>query len=213
MKIKIYYHNEILSPAFGEKPDELPAELLFDGSHHRLVWKGSRADLYLPANETDVRLLEILFSLSGEKRLPNFLIESYRPLSYGDVVVIDRRAFVCRTKDWMAIDAFPRAASKETGEFRLLENLLEMVRLWREREFAAADAAENHEPGSPDWTIFAERRSIYKKCGEELSFAVAKHHGEMLNKANIESEKNSEDFAEKLKMKDSDDWASFEKER
>ena len=83
MKIKIYHHNKILAPAFGEKPDELPDNLLFDGSHHRLVWKGSLTDLDLAAGETDERLLETLFSLSGEKRLPNFLIERYRPLSYG----------------------------------------------------------------------------------------------------------------------------------
>lgn len=204
MKIKIYYHDEIISPAFSEESDTLPDELLLDGSHHRLVWKGSAGDLNLSESEDDQRLLESLFSMSGDTRLPDFLDERYRPLSYGDVVLIDKRAYICRTADWLGLEAFPLAAPKSAGEFRLLEKLLEMVRIWQEREFAAQDAAENHEDGSPDWTIFVERRSIYKQCGEELKIALARHHTEMLRKANIESEKNSEDFAERLKMKNPD---------
>ena len=129
------------------------------------------------------------------------MIERYRPLGYGDIVLLDKRAFVCRTKDWLTIEAFPVASTRNAGEFRLLEKLHETVRLWQEREFAADDAMENHEPGSPDWTIFNERRLVYKKCAEELSSILTKHHGEMLNKDNIGLEKDHEDFVEKMTMK------------
>lgn len=204
MRIKIYHHDEIVSPEYNEKENVLPEDLLFDGSHHRLVWKGEAKELNLSETENGQTLLENLFSISGHGKMPGFLIERYRPLGYGDVVIIDKRAHVCRTKDWLPIEAFPTASIGNAGEFRLLEKLHETARLWQEREFAANDAMENHEEGSPDWTIFNERRLIYKNCGEELSLTLIKHHGEMLNKDNIRIDKDREDFVEKMTMKRSD---------
>jgi hypothetical protein len=200
MKIKIYHHDEIVSLEYNEAPDALPEGLLFDGSHHQLVWKGEAKELNLSEAENDQKLLENLFSISGSGKMPDFLIERYRPIGYGDIVIIDKRAYVCRTKDWLAIEAFPAASIRNAGEFRLLEKLHETARLWQEREFAANDAMENHDEGSPDWTIFNERRLIYKKCGEELSITLIKHHGEMLSKDNIRIDKESEDFVEKMTM-------------
>lgn len=204
MQIKIYHHKEIISPEYNEAPDALPEGLVFDGSHHRLVWKGAAQELNLSETENDQMLLEDLFSISGRGKMSGFLIERYRPLDYGDVVLIDNRAYVCRTKDWLAIEAFPTASTRNAGEFRLMEKLLEIVNIWREREFTADDAMENHETGSPDWTIFNERRLVYQKCGEELNLAILKHQSEMLNKDNIRIEKDREDFAESLTIKTSD---------
>jgi hypothetical protein len=204
MKIKIYHHDEIVSPNYNAASDELPEGILFDGSHHRLVWKGEEKDLNLSEAEKDQMLLENLFSISGGGKIPGFLIERYRPLGYGDVVIIDKRAYVCRTKDWLPIEAFPTASIRNAGEFRLLEKLHETARLWQEREFAANDAMENHEEGSPDWTIFNERRLAYQKCGEEINLVIVKHQSEMLSKDNIRIEKDREDFVEKMTMKTSD---------
>jgi hypothetical protein len=204
MKIKIYHHDEIISPDYNEALDALPEGLLFDGSHHRLVWKGEAKDLNLSEAENDQLLLENLFSISGDGKMPGFLIERYRPLGYGDIVLLDKCAYVCRTKDWLAIEAFPTASPNASGELRLLEKLHETARLWQEREFAADDALENHEEGSPDWTIFHERQLIYRKCGEELTVTLLKHHGEMLNKSSIRLDKEGEEMAERLTMKTPD---------
>lgn len=103
MNIKIYYHNESPRTDFHEAEGAFPDGITADGSQHHLVYDGELGDLEISDSQNDKDILQDLFIYLSDNR-PRKFSGDYRQIIIGDIISLDERNYMCRTRDWLKID-------------------------------------------------------------------------------------------------------------